>query len=139
MIEKITKNNNSQYNNINIENNIFKKINYENVKTEINVGTIVCNEKNHGETQRVNFDIPFTNTPKLAIYFKSIDQSTIPNVKLYSCNLSNNGFNFKFNYLNDYLNIKEFIIEYIAIHHQKINILPNGNMFYVKNRFISKM
>ncbi|KAN0012639.1 hypothetical protein ACTFIU_007950 [Dictyostelium citrinum] len=137
MIEKITKNNISNFNN---NYNIIKKINFQNVNTEINVGTLVCNEKNSGQIQRIIFDIPFTNTPKLLIYFKSIDQPNVSNVKYYSSNLSNCGFDFQFNYLNnDKINLNQFIIEYIAIYHQKKNHIPKDNMFYVKNRFVSKM
>ncbi|KAK5580778.1 hypothetical protein RB653_000802 [Dictyostelium firmibasis] len=147
MIEKITKNNINHKDYPNIENNLFRKINFENVKTEINIGTLVCNEKNNSQAQRIIFDIPFTNTPKLAIYFKSIDQQTVSNVKFLSCNVTNSGFDFRFNYLNDKVNMNQFIIEYVAIYHQKINIQPtikkltNGQdeMFYVKNRFVSKM
>lgn len=108
MIEET--NNINNINNNNIENNIFKNFNFKNVKTEINVGDIVCNEKNNDQTQRIIFDIPFTNTPKLAIYFKSISQSTISNVKYLSCNVSNIGFDFKFNYLNDKINSNEFCV-----------------------------
>ncbi|KAM9955985.1 hypothetical protein ACTFIW_002197 [Dictyostelium discoideum] len=139
MIEETNNNISNNNNNNNIENNIFKNINFQNVKTEINVGNIVCNEKNNGQTQRIIFDIPFTNTPKLAIYFKSISQLTISNVKYLSCNVSNSGFDFKFNYLNDKTNSNEFIIEYIAIYHQKKSYQNGDENFFIKNRFVSKM
>ncbi|KAN0000209.1 hypothetical protein ACTFIZ_000671 [Dictyostelium cf. discoideum] len=138
MTEKTTYNSNNN-NKTNNENNIFNKINFQNVKTEINIGNIVCNEKNNGQTQKIIFEIPFTNTPKLAIYFKSINQPTLSNIKYLSCNISNCSFDFQFNYLNDKINLNEFIIEYIAIYHIKKSYQPGEEKFFVKNRFVSKM